>query len=467
MLDTEAIGLGDTLAIIAIVASLSVAWIGLASAHFTAALKDPKDLERIRQDYCQNGEVRDWNQFQESLHRLLAHIDRFYGFIDKSNNCSTFLKPYGRSVQLAFIYPIIILLLGYLATGTSSLVGEPILNNNTNTLHRVLFTFDVAASAYILFLVFSKDWPYTAAAWALKKIPAPENNRIYGVLELAFAVFFTAVAFLSVSLNVLTMISITNIDLQNSLTVSFVGSALLSGAAAGVISGFYLRRGVFFIILFCGLNVFSFEINSSASVTVAIILVLFPFANSIVDWASISITRRFMRKWICNHFSSWHKARAYIFWSLLDFAGAISCLLFLSILFSAGSIIENTQIVEPKMRIDWLMQMTAFRDDPFGEGFIITGMMFSTLLPTVFHLATGAAAITKMPHLGRSFVLNGIADGVPGPSQRVLLGLVMSIQFVVPVMFWGLIIITLLRFVLPIGDWAYGVAEFTWVTFSN
>jgi len=47
--------------------------------------------------------------------------------------------------------------------------------------------------------------------------------------------------------------------------------------------------------------------------------------------------------------------------------------------------------------IDWMAMMAAFRDDPFGEGLTVTLMLFSTLVPTLFHLAAGTAALVKLP----------------------------------------------------------------------
>ena len=182
--------------------------------------------------------------------------------------------------------------------------------------------------------------------------------------------------------------------------------------------------------------------------------VVFPFANSLLDWGSLTVTRLMMRWWVAAKGSAVATFTLYGVGILFDLAIAVVCVWALSALFSAGVAGFNALIawrVEDAgpETVEWMTQMRAFRDEPLGDGLMVTLMLFSTLLPTLFHLAAGTAALFRLPHLGRDTVLRVLAAGEPDMTNRVGLGFLIAVQWLVPIALWVFIGLLFLRFFLP------------------
>lgn len=184
--------------------------------------------------------------------------------------------------------------------------------------------------------------------------------------------------------------------------------------------------------------------------------VVFPFANSLLDWGSLTVTRRMMRWWVAVDGAAAATFARYGVGVLVDLVIAVVCVCALSALFSAGVAGLNAVVAwrvegaDPQV-VDWMAQMRDFRDHPFGAGLMVTLMLFSTLLPTLVHLGAGTAALVRLPHLGRDAVLRALADGPPEAGERLRLGAVRTVQWLVPAVVWGVAGLMFLRFFVPLS----------------
>ena len=105
-----------------VVVAILAAWFGFA-LHFANNLRDPEDCARQRQRYLQALKPGAWDRFRDALETLLRRIDRFYGYADEDGKTGHFWRPWGRSIQIAVVYPVFLLLLGYAWNGRGDLAG--------------------------------------------------------------------------------------------------------------------------------------------------------------------------------------------------------------------------------------------------------------------------------------------------------------------------------------------------------
>ena len=194
-----------------------------------------------------------------------------------------------------------------------------------------------------------------------------------------------------------------------------------------------------------------------------VFFLIFPTANSLLDWFSVSATRRLMRWWVGLDGSAGATFRRYYFGVIFDLALAVIAVCLLAGLFSAGIFGLNAVLAEfpgsqGVVHLDWMAQVADFRDDPLGRGLMVTLMLFSTLVPTLFHLGAGTAALVKLPHLGRDYVVRALENGPPVMGDRVGVGMVMAAQKIIPYAAWGAVGLLFIRFFIPMA-WVPEVAE--------
>lgn len=158
-----------------------------------------------------------------------------------------------------------------------------------------------------------------------------------------------------------------------------------------------------------------------------------------------------------------------VFW---DLVAAVLCVTILAGVLSASMAVLRwliTRIGDGSANVDWMASLNAFRTDPLGDGLMVTLMLFSTLIPTVFHLAAGTIGYFKMPHFGRQYVLDAVAGGPPPFTRRIRVASVMILPWFISLLIWGVIGLLFLRFFIPLswlglGDDGYLL---TWLPFKS
>ncbi len=205
---------------------------------------------------------------------------------------------------------------------------------------------------------------------------------------------------------------------------------------------------------------------------------ILPAANSLLDWVSIRVTRSVILWWTKPRASASGTLWRFTWGVTVDLIVAVLCVCGLAALLTAGvaglNAVLGMVIGEAALVVDWMAMMGTFRADPFGEGLMVTLMLFSTLLPTVFHLTAGTVAVLKLPHLGRDYVVQALAAGPPAPSVRLGVAAVIVSVWLVPLFVWTVLLLLFLRFFVPLswppqgpGDFLllsvpYWIAEWVW-----
>lgn len=120
-----------------------------------------------------------------------------------------------------------------------------------------------------------------------------------------------------------------------------------------------------------------------------LLFIFFPVFNALFDYCSWYFSR-----WLFTTSISYAQEQCYIKmlqFIMIDFTLAIvflgGLLFCLPIMFDwAADIILADTNSDAVNRLNWRIILEDFRTDPLGKGFWVTGMLFSTLIPTALHL---------------------------------------------------------------------------------
>lgn len=130
--------------------------------------------------------------------------------------------------------------------------------------------------------------------------------------------------------------------------------------------------------------------------------VALPIANAFADIISWAVTRWFVREAARRGFTF----RVFME-AIFDLLIAASCLIFLVTIMP--NVIEAFNYFFPSAMVDWVSLAKTARTDPFGEGFLITGMLFTTLVPTAVHLFYGIGGALVAPLAGQEQIAARLA----------------------------------------------------------
>ena len=151
--------------------------------------------------------------------------------------------------------------------------------------------------------------------------------------------------------------------------------------------------------------------------------VLLPLLNALADAVSIVFTRLFLSK-AMQPSIGWTKIAINL---LIDTVIAFACLTFLAFALPFAIEAFNAAIAVAGIpQVEWRSLLETARRAPFTEGLMVTGMLITTLLPTVVHLAVGGAALAtawQRPNPRHLDILRrwaGPVDGKPAamPAER-------------------------------------------------
>ena len=156
-----------------------------------------------------------------------------------------------------------------------------------------------------------------------------------------------------------------------------------------------------------------------------IILLLFystlPFYNSLLDWLSWAATRFFLRRAQETQGGVSGMAKLLIELSV-DLIAAFFALAALAIILPNAIEAFNYLLPSGVMPIDWKSMAKTALEAPFSRGLMVTGMLATTIFPTVLHLAVGisGASMAMYPRTSERAALLG-NDMSPREIHKVIM----------------------------------------------
>lgn len=337
--------------------------------------------------------------------QVLAFADHLYGPDYLS------LRAFARCLQLALIYPVLAILLGWLSFNTHSPAGMELFVETPLHGQRWLQSMTLLGAIALCALILAN------AQW----IPRIFNDSYFDDPDI-----WTAHP------DPISRIGRAVVDsILGAVTGLFAGAAAIGIASAFVVAGafsFSFSASVFlavvltFSFVFAGAFAFAFSISAIATIigivmiyfglsgingprnllTLALLLYVFlPLLNAVADWISLAITRNFLR----THPARQHRELSItLLRACADLLLAFACLAGLLAAMTYGlrlwAMISPTTL--PFTAADYMAQVIA---DP-TQGTALYLMVTTTLLPTFVHFLLGLGAV--LSHRGH--LLARVAD---------------------------------------------------------
>jgi len=157
---------------------------------------------------------------------------------------------------------------------------------------------------------------------------------------------------------------------------------------------------------------------------VIVFFVLLPIANSALDWLSWAVSRLLLADLLKRDEAI--GMGAIFIHAVADLAAAVFLLAALSvvlpfILQAANAVLSVFDL----SLVEWWDYLAAARREPEGEGLLVIGMLFSTLLPTAGHfLAMMFALVFPHPVWLHARWVGWLTDPDPDPSMLQRLGVI-------------------------------------------
>lgn len=295
-------------------------------------------------------------------------------------------------LRIAIIYPIVFLFIGYALGGSGKLGEVELFDETLSSLRRGLFIltlpFIIIITRYVIknyFTLVFKVWLWVQRRWSGKNVQT------------------------------LFMVTSALITIIISLIVTFVGGVLfgivfgviLFGVVLSVVVSVAAPFGTVSVVVGC-VGVFVTILGKWEITNVALFfLFILPFANSILDYASLLVSRGLIRR-------ASEAKRLYVVLIDLVADSALAVALTIGVAMVLPAAFEGWSAFTSLFgweRIEWRQLALTARDAPFTEGLGVTLMIFSTLIPTAIHMIVGLFASILMP-LGRKPVARFLSGEV-------------------------------------------------------
>ena len=332
---------------------------------------------------------------------------------------------YDKCLLLAVAYPVLLALISWFAVGDAGEMGRAIgLEPSDNIWARLFFLGGLVPFIFIfgLFLRIDSNWQWLFLAVALAiafGFPSlfdtiyPDESR--RAVAFAVAVAGAVAGAGAVAFAVAVVVAVVVAVRMNRL-----GGFLIAVSILYFVAVFSIAYGA------AGPDI------SRARFGLLIGLVLLPLVNAPFDWASIGLTRWLLRKNLATQ-----SARLRLLYSAVDFFGAMALLVVLSV--AAIIAIEGFNAAGraggmTAPMVDLPTILGDIRADPYaGKHFWIYFALFSTLIPTVLHLAVYLASVlTVQIPLVRNWLVHAIDNRLEGsPVTRKYVALVLALRWVV------------------------------------
>ena len=133
--------------------------------------------------------------------------------------------------------------------------------------------------------------------------------------------------------------------------------------------------------------------DARAATIIILLYFILPFTNGLVDWGSWWVSRFLFEKMRGDT-----KLSALLLHMLVDAIFAVGFLVLIVLLLTFWIVQLNKLMVHLGLQtVPWLTYAEAAAQSPFGQGFFVTSMLLSTLLPTLLHLFCAIASIIFVP----------------------------------------------------------------------
>ena len=369
-------------------------------------------------------------RYHALLRWLLRRAEHFYGRSWLSWQAFNF------SLRLAYLYPVLAALLGYAIANNTEVAGLALFGAQDNALLRWLVL--LALLAMIVLMVWTLRNDERIEAWYEALSQRLFGSRLLGRLLPALvvaAVFLlyvyyasgsigwiaatvaVAIAIFFAAFSVLNLVGSLTVAVASAFANAVAGTFAFAVAAAialvlALVGSPTIASAVFFAFAVAITVIWHFLEDYENAQALLLLYLLLPFINALFDCVSVKYSRYFSTR-IAAGEGAWMVSMHL----LLD--AMLALLFFFGLLLALPPLIDgynwlcsdSAPLWPP---IDWRELALQARDDPWGAGFLVTLMLFSTLIPTLLHLLMAGVALG-----GHGLALGWFARGMQQNSMYV------------------------------------------------
>ncbi len=302
-------------------------------------------------------QIRDWaikpgraDRYRDLIAYGLRVTAKFYG-----PGLGLSWRGYGACLIVAYAYPVFLWLFAWALGGPGALGGLPLLDETKSPHLRWFGLVIVCAATIFLALFFKRIDQFTDLVERFLTRSLHRAGLIGHFPRFALRAAIAAIAVVAV--------------------VAVVGGV----------------GGVAVVAVFAG--------GAGVAVVWFVFLIFLPTANAVLDHVSIQVSR-----WLLTDLVNRRNAA----WQWLIIIGHVSADVFFAGLFLVLLAILLPAVLQLANHafgligwavVEWGLYLEAARHKPFGAGWLVTGMLVTTLLPTVVHLLAAGGALA-LPAIG-------------------------------------------------------------------
>ena len=364
-------------------------------------LEDPASRSSLIANYRKP----DSEAYFQAVTRVLTFAEDFYGTRLIS------WQSFGRCLTLAYLYPMLAALLGWVIYNAGSPGGLDLFSQDLTGPTRALVAGGLLISFPISAFLATKARAF--AEWALERVDralpssVPRTSFLSKALRAtanfgvgAFVSAFAG-AFLIAFAVALAVAGASAFAVGFAITFAFAGAFAVAfvGAFAGALA-------IAYTVALAGASAFAGAGTDPELLFTALLLVfvftLLPLLNAIADTLSVAITRKFLGH--LKRSGTRPGLRRILVHLALDILLALGCLVLL--LISLRLCLDLWGRLSPDtLPFDWRVYIDTIQDD-WRHGTALYLMVFTTLIPTLVHVIAGLGAV--LTH--RSRMLDRVAD---------------------------------------------------------
>lgn len=436
-----------------------------AAGIFAPVLQQDKSFDQIRDWARQPGLAA---RYRDLISSGLHFAGRFYG---DARGLSW--RGYLACLLVAFVYPLFLWQLAWVVEGPAILGGTSVFDETRPTEERwsllLVFWAAVVLAGFYVGIIDSitgfvrrvivgilsgvgligsiAEKMVRAVVAGIEVVSVGAGVAAVGI-GFAFSAGGAGVAVLAVGAGVTAVVS------GFAVVAGVEGAAFFAGAAA-VVAGFAVVAGV------AGAAVAPGVAGGEAVIAVTL-LILIPTANAVLDHLSVQVSRWLLSDLVDRRGAAWQQMMI-VGHVVADVILAGLFLVLLALMLPAILQGANTAFAAFGWPlIEWPLYLQTARDDPLGKGLLVTGMLATTLIPTVLHLLAAGGALA-LPAIGGGYI-EKLADK---PSTTLLDRTVFVGLIAVSVLLsWaGLVVVAVIlweaagSFVGPLGNHLADLAE--------
>ncbi|MEL6476331.1 MAG: hypothetical protein AAFR17_03315 [Pseudomonadota bacterium] len=318
------------------------------------------------------------DSYRRSLEARGAGWDRFFGprLIG--------WEAFSGCLRIAFAYPLLLFIIAYVLSGARGIGGIGMFAEAQwwGELALRAGALALTAGAFLLWLRFVTDGENGLLPWLKRRLPAGSkwSSGWHGGFVSRLAEFLSF------------LIAATLAEVAAGTGPEIVAIALaLAVIASGVI--IVATFGALSVLILAIADLTAASDAGASGAVLLIFFVLLPLLNAVVDMMSWAITR-----WFVRQAARLGLTVRVFFEALLDIGLAFLCLILLAAILPNAIALANLVLPEPG--VDWDERAAQAVRDPFGAGFMVSGMLLTTLVPTAIHLWDGLRGVLVAPFKG-------------------------------------------------------------------